>query len=208
MSVWIPNKREVPLLECRYAECTKASFRLSAQIWFLCKSDWNPIIFRLSERQRTTWNTICPSPFRATFVCGLESYSNRISGNPFQSDSSDRIYRSFFTFSRHAKRKYVRRFCRKHADCLCRNKLVSLRSASQAEKHNIVLVYAPLWVLNVAETAAWNKAAHSSFLCFWCCLTRLNIIIQRKRDGKMLSCHKTTSVLQTVLLLLLFLAYA
>ncbi len=52
----------------------------------------------------------------------------------------------------------------------------------------------------VVESAARNKAAHSSFLRFCCYLTRWNIIIQRNHDGK------TTYVLQTVLLLLLFLA--
>ncbi len=53
----------------------------------------------------------------------------------------------------------------------------------------------------VAETAARNKAAHSSFLHVCRCLKRRNIILQRNRNGK------TTSVMQTVLLLLLFLAY-
>ncbi len=78
---------------------------------------------------------------------------------------------------------------------LCRNKLVSLRSTRDS---SILIVYIPLWVLKVTEMTARNKAAHSSFLCFYCCLTRQNIIIQCNRDGNMFSCHKTTSVLQTV----------
>lgn len=54
------------------------------------KSDFcaYPIRFSKSEWPNTSWNA-----FRATFICGLESYSNRISGNPFQSDCSDWISR-------------------------------------------------------------------------------------------------------------------
>ncbi len=57
--------------------------------------------------------------------------------------------------------------------------------------------------LKPAETSAQNKVAQSSFLSFCQCLIRQNIL---QRDGNMLSCRKRTSVLQTVLLLLLFLA--